>query len=72
MSYSYSYSLLVREKGKKTYLQDYSIWNAFDEDKMQDYLDENYPDWEDAELTIRTYNSRLEHTFTRKVRKKRK
>lgn len=52
----YNYTLVVQfEKGGGK--QDYSIWNDFSKDRLVPYLNENYPGWVSARLTIFRYNS---------------
>lgn len=52
----YNYTLAVQfEKGGEK--QDYSIWNDFSKDRLVPYLNENYPGWVSARLTIFRYNS---------------
>ena len=47
----YNYTLVVQfEKGGGK--QDYSIWNDFSKDRLVPYLNENYPGWVSARLTI--------------------
>lgn len=53
---TYNYTLAVQfEKGGEK--QDYSIWNDFSKDRLVPYLNENYPGWVSARLTIFRYNS---------------
>lgn len=60
----YNYTLVIQfEKGGK---QDYSIWNDFSRDRLIPYLNEKYPGWVSARLTIHKYNSsglNIGHTY---------